>query len=161
MNRIKQQAPAIIFKKDVLPNFQNQVENGQLEKPLATATLEFDNGHHTQAEQFVVMKDLTGPIIGLQFLRRNSVVIDTTHILVHFPQMTLQVKSAASEVSVEPQVVFIDDALPIPPMTTKTITGFADHPSELNTTATVKPSDRSTGAPNLMISHSMSTKTDK
>ena len=32
------------------------------------------------------MKELTGPIIGLHFMRNNSVVIDTTHGLKHFPQ---------------------------------------------------------------------------
>ena len=37
------------------------------------------------------MKKLRGPIIRLHFMRNNSVVIDTTHGLIHFPHMTMQV----------------------------------------------------------------------
>ena len=41
LDRIKQQAPSNILKIDEPPNFQIQVANGQLEKPVATATLKF------------------------------------------------------------------------------------------------------------------------
>ena len=82
---IKQKALKNILKVDDSPNFQTQVANGQLEKPLSTATKKFEIGDNTFAEHFVVMNKLTGPIIGLHFLRNNSVVIDTTHGLIHFP----------------------------------------------------------------------------
>ena len=55
--------PTNVLKIDDPPNFQIQVANGQLEKPTATATLKFDIGDHIFAEHFVVMKNLTGPII--------------------------------------------------------------------------------------------------
>ena len=45
------------------------------------------------------MKNLTGPIIGLHFMKHNSVVIDTTHGLIHFQHLTMQVKSASSQAS--------------------------------------------------------------
>ena len=64
------------------PNFQIGVTNGQLEKPLSTATLEIETGDTTFAEHFVLMKKLTGPIIGLHFMRNNRVVNDTTHGLI-------------------------------------------------------------------------------
>ena len=92
---LKQKAPKNILKIDDPPNFRIQLANGQLEKPLATATLRFEIGDNTFAEHFVVMKKLTGPIIGLHFMRNNSVVIDTTHGLIHFPQLTMQVKTAS------------------------------------------------------------------
>ena len=44
--------------------FQLQVAYGQLEKPLATTTLEFEIGDNIIAEHFVVMKQLTKPKIG-------------------------------------------------------------------------------------------------
>ena len=47
MDRIKQQAPGNIFKTDDPPNFQIQVANGQLEKPISTATLKVDTGDNT------------------------------------------------------------------------------------------------------------------
>ena len=82
---IKQQAPSNILKLDDTPNFQIQVANGQLEKPIATATLEFDIEDHIFAEHFVVLKNLTGLIIGLHFIIHNSVAIDTTHGPMQFP----------------------------------------------------------------------------
>ena len=73
------------------------------------------------------MKNPTGPNIGLHFLKQNSVVIDSTHGLNHFPRLTMQVKSALSQTSAKPQLVLIHDTLTIPQMTTKTITAFVDH----------------------------------
>ena len=161
LDRIKQQAPSNVLKIDDPPNFQIQVANGQLEKPTATATLKFDIGDCVFAEHFVVMKNLTGPIIGLHFMKHNSVVIDTTHGLVHFPHLTMQVKSASSLASAKPQIVLIHDSITIPQMTTKTITAFVDHSSEWNTTGTVTPVEKFTETASLIISHSMSTIIDR
>ena len=103
LETIKQKAPNDILKIDDPPNFQIQVANGQLEKPLSTATLKFEVGDNCFVEHFVVMKKLTGPIIGLHFMRNNSVVIDTTHGLIHFPHLTMQAKTASSETTTKPQ----------------------------------------------------------
>ena len=94
-------APNNILEIDDPPYFQIQVANGQLEKPLSTATLKFEIGDITFAEHFVVMKKLTGPIFGLHFMRHNSVVIDTTHGLTHFPHLTMQVKTASTETTIK------------------------------------------------------------
>ena len=161
MDRIYQQAPSNILKIDDPPNFQIQVANGQLEKPTATATLKFDIGDHIFAEHFVVMKNLTGPIIGLHFMKQNSVVIDTTHGLIHFPHLTRQVKSASSRKSAKLQTVLIYNSITIPQMTTKTITAFVDHSSVWNTTGTVTPVEKFTEAASLITSHSMSTIIDR
>ena len=161
LDRIKQQSPSNILKIDDPPNFQIQVANGQLEKSTATATLKFDIGDHIFAEHFVVMKNLTGPIIGLHFMRHNSVVIDTTHGLLHFPHLTMQVKSALSQTSAKVQAVLIHDNITIPQMTPKTIPAFVDHVSEWNTTGTVTPVEKFTETASLIISHSMSTIIDR
>ena len=89
LDTIKQKAPINILRIDDPPNIQIQVANGQLEKPLSTTTLKFEIGDNSFAEHFVVMKKLTGPIIGLLFMGNNSVVIDTTRGLIHFPQLTM------------------------------------------------------------------------
>ena len=158
---IKQKAPNNILKIDDPPNFQIQVANGQLKKPLSTATLKIEIGDNSFAEHFVVMKKLTGPKIGLHFMRNNSVVIDTTHGLIHFPHLTMQVKTTSSETTRKPQPVITDEALTIPPTTTKTITAFIDHPSKWNTTGTVTPLEKIMEKASLLISHSMSTIIDK
>ena len=161
LDRIKHQSPSNILKIDDPPNFQIQVGNGQLEKPTATATLKFDIEDHIFAENFVVMKNLTGRIIGLHFMKHNSVVIDTTHGLIYFPHLTLQVKSASSQASIKPQAVLIHDSITIPQMTMKAITAFVDHISEWNTTGTVTPVAKITEAVSLIISHSMATIFDR
>ena len=129
LETIKQKAPNIILRIDDPPNFQIQVANGQLEKPLSTASLKSKIGDNYFAEHFVVMQKLTGPIFGLHFMRNNSVVIDTTHGLIHFPHLTMQVTTASSETTTKPQPVITDEAPTIPPTTTKTIIAFIDHPS--------------------------------
>ena len=161
LETIKQKAPDNILKIDDPPNFQMQVANGQLEKPLSTATLKFEIGDNSFAEHFVVMKKLTGPIIELHFMRNNSVVIDTAHGLIHFPHLTMQVKTTSSETTTKPQPVITDEALTIPPTTTKIITAFIDHPSKWNTTGTVIPLEKFTETASLLISHSVSTIIDK
>ena len=161
LDRFKQQAPSNNLKLNHPPNLQIQVANGQLEKPTATATLKFFIEDHKLAEHFVVMKNLTGPIIGLQFMKHNSVVIDTTHGLIHFPHLTMQFKSASSQASAKPQPVLRHNSKTIPQMTTKTITAFVDHSSEWYTTGTVTPVEKFTGAASLIIAHSMSTIFDR
>ena len=161
LETIKQKAPNNFLKVDDPPKFQVQVAKGQLEKPLSTTTLKFEIGDNSFAEHFVVMKKLTGPIIGLHFMRNNSVVIDTTHGLIHFPHLTMQVKTASSETTTKLKPVITDKALTIPPTTTKTITAFIDHPSKWNTTGTVTPLEKFTETANLLISHSMTTTIDK
>ena len=159
---IKQKTPNNILKiDDPPPNFQIQVASGQLEKPLSTATLKFEIGDNIFAEHFVVMKKITGPITGLHFMRNNSVVIDTTHGVIHFPHLTMQARTASSETATKPQPVITDELLTIPPTRTKTITAFIDHPSKWNTTGTVTPLENFTETASLLISHSTSTIIDK
>ena len=139
LETIKQKAPNNILKIDEPPNFQIQGANGQLEKPVSTATLKFEIGENSFAEHFVVMMKLTGPIIGFHFMGNNIVVIDTTHGLILFPHLTMQVKTASSETTTKPQPVIMDEDLTIQPATTKTVTAFIDHPSKWETTGTVTP----------------------
>ena len=161
LDRSKQQAPSNILKLDEHPNFQIQIANGQLEKPIATARLKFDIEDHIFTENFVVVKNLTGSIIGLHFMRHNSVVIDTTHGLPHFLHLTMQVKNALSQTSGKPQANLNHDSITIPQMTTKRITAFVEHLSEWNTTGTVTPVENFTETASLILSHSMSTIIDR
>ena len=94
-------------------------------------------------------------------MKHNSVVIDTTHGLIHFPHLTMQVKSALSQASAKPQPVLIYDSITKQQMTTKTIIAYVDHSSEWNTTGTVTPVGKFTEAASLIISHSMSTIFDR
>ena len=144
LDTIKAKAPNNVPKIGDPPNFQIQVANGQLEKPLAKTTLKFEIGENNFAEHFLVMRKLTGPIVGLPFMRDSSVMIGMTNGLKHFLHLILQVKEASSETATKPQPVITDDAMTIPATTTETITAFVDHPSKWNTTGTVTPMKRCT-----------------
>ena len=65
LGRIQQQASTNIFKIDDPPNLQLHVANGQLEKPISTATLKFDIGDNTFAEHFVEEFDMAQNRIAL------------------------------------------------------------------------------------------------
>ena len=91
----------------------------------------------------------------------NIVVIDTTHGLIHFPHLTMQVESASRQASAKHQAVLIHDNITIPQMTTKTYTAFVDHKSEWNTTGTMTPVEKFPEAASLILSHSMSTIIDR
>ena len=73
----------------------------------------------------------------------------------------MQVKTASSETTTKPQPLITDEALTIPPTTTKTITAFIGHPSKWNTTGTVTPLEKFSETASLLISQSMSTIIDK
>ena len=107
------------------------------------------------------MKNLTGSIIGLLFIRHKSVVIDTTYGLLHFPHLTLQAKFAAIETSAKPQPIFIQENITVPTMTTKAITAFVDHPSEWYKKGTVTTVGKITEAASLLKSTSILTILDK
>ena len=94
-------------------------------------------------------------------MKHNSVVIDTTHGLIHFPHLTMQVKSASSQARAKLQHVLIHDSITKPQMTTKTSTAFFGHSSEWKTTGTMTPVEKFTEAASLIISHSVSTIIDR
>ena len=64
LDTMKQKAQKTTLEIGDPLNFQIQVANSQLETPLATVTSKFQIGDTTFTEYFVVMRKLTGPIIG-------------------------------------------------------------------------------------------------
>ena len=73
----------------------------------------------------------------------------------------MQAKIASSVTNATPQVVLIHDNIARSPMTTETITSIIDHLLEWNATGTVTPVEKFTEAASLIISHSISTITDR
>ena len=157
VDTVTHKAPNNFLKIDDPPNFQTQVANGQLQKPLSTAPLKVKIGDITFAEHFVV----TWPLFGLHFMRNSSVVLDTTYGLIFFPHFTMQVKTSSSGTNAKPEPLITVYALSIPPTTTKTIKAFVDHPSKWNTTGTVTPLQKFTDRASLLISQSKSIIIDK
>ena len=104
LDTIKHQSPNINLKINDPPNFHIRAAIGQLEKPLAKAMPKFEIGDKIFTEHFVVWKKLRGPHLGLHFMRNNHVVNDTTHVLIHFPYLTKEVRKASSETTAQPSL---------------------------------------------------------
>ena len=68
------------------------VANGQLEVPIGTVLLEFEVADFMLRENFIIMKNLPNPLIGLCFLRRNNAVFEVTQGILTFPFHTFQCK---------------------------------------------------------------------
>ena len=141
--------------------FQIQFVNNQLEKPTAVATMWFGISDFEFAEHFAVMRNLTGLFIGLHFMRYNSVILDIPHALLQFPHLSMQAKTADEGKTVKPQAVMTPEDKTIPPMTTKAINAHANYTSQFKTTGIITPIEQYTEGATLLISHSMSTVTNK
>ena len=69
------------------------VANGQLEAPIATAKLQIDVGDITFRKKFIVMTNLTSPLIGLLFLQRNGTKLDMLQGILSFPFFSMQLNN--------------------------------------------------------------------
>ena len=91
--KIRKLAPRTELNEGPPPEFQIMVANGQLEAPVATVELQFEVGDITFREKFIVMTNLTSPLIGLLFLQRNSTILDTRQGILNFPFFSMQLKN--------------------------------------------------------------------
>ena len=91
------------------------VANGQLETPKSTIELKFEIGDIEFHEIFIVMEHLTGPIIGLMFLRRNHTVLDMIQGILNFPFFSMQLKTADHKYSNVLEPILNPTEITIPP----------------------------------------------
>ena len=78
LKKVKLLANDTIKETGPPPNFQSMVANGQLEVAIGTVLLEFEVADFTLRENFIIMKNLPNPLIGLCFLRRSNAIFDVT-----------------------------------------------------------------------------------
>ena len=93
LRKIRLLAPHTILNEGPPPAFQIMVANGQLEAPIATVELQFEVGDITFRENFIVMTNLTSPLIGLLFLQRNSTLLDMGQGTLNLPFFSMQLKN--------------------------------------------------------------------
>ena len=94
LRKIRLLSPQSVIREGPPPNFQIMVANGQLETPKSTIELRFEVGDIEFHEIFIVMENLTGPIIGLMFLQRNHTVLDMRQGILNFPFFSMHLKTA-------------------------------------------------------------------
>ena len=69
------------------------IANGQLEIPIAIVEMQFEVCDITFRERFIVMINLTSPLISLLFLQRSSIILDMRQRILSFPFFSMQQKN--------------------------------------------------------------------
>ena len=89
--KIHQMSPKDIVTEMEPPPFKLRVANDDIEDPTRTTLLQFEIGVWNFKETFIVAQRLTGPKLGLTFLKNNSAILDVSQGLLHFPHLTYSI----------------------------------------------------------------------
>ena len=92
--KIQLLAPRTILQEGPPPEFQKMVANGHLETPSATVEIQLEVGDILIKEPFIVMTNLTSPLIGLQFPQSISTILDICQEIRNFLFFSVLVKHA-------------------------------------------------------------------
>ena len=93
LRKIRLLSPQCVIREGPPPNFQVLVAKGHLETPKSTIELKVEDGDIEFHEIFIVMDNLTGPIIGLMSLKQNHTVLDMRQGILNFPFFSMQLKT--------------------------------------------------------------------
>ena len=159
-NKIFQMSPKDIVKELEPPPFKLQVANGDIETPTKTIILQFEIGDWNSKETFIVAKQLTGPILGLTFLKNNSAILDVSQGLLHFPHLTYSIGTDEYTRNRKLYKVQIKNPHTIPPETMQTITSYTDISSSIDTIGVINPAtNHCSGDP--LVASSISTASNR
>ena len=139
------------------PPFKLQVANGDIEAPTKTILLQFEIGVWNFKETFIVFLRLTGPIIGLTFLKSNSAILDVSKRL-SFSLISL----THSPLMITPETENYTESIPTLPIrypheTTHTITVHTVVSSNVDTTGVINPAINHCSGHTLIVASSIST----
>ena len=157
LNKIKLLANDAIKETGPPPNFQIMVANGQLEVPIGTVLLEFEVADFMLEENFIIMKTLPNPLIGLCFLRRNNAIFDVTQGILTFPYLSMQLKPDTQTAIRQATPLFAENTYTLRPGETLAIASKMPHLMDHNATGLVTPSQQFENHDSIFITASLST----
>ena len=157
LNKIKLLANEAIKETGPPPNFQIMVANGQLEVPIDTVLLEFEVADFMLKENFIIMKNLPNPLIGLCFLRRNNAIFDVTQGILTFPYLSIQLKPENQTAIRQATPLFAENTYTLRPGETLAIASKMPHLMDHNATGIVTPSQQFGNHDSIFITASLST----
>ena len=160
LQKIKSVSPDNILKEIDPPAFKLQVANGDIETPTKTVQLQFELGDWTFKETFIVATKMTGPILGLTFLKNNSAIQDVSQALLHFPHLTYAITAENNETVSRHHKVTIKNQLTIMPDQCITIEAGINLRTITNTTGIIHPTEQYSGEHHLVVASSLSTVTN-
>ena len=139
--KLRQDANQCIIHKAPPPPFKVQYANAELEQPLATYTLRFKIGNYTFEETFIVMNQMSFPIIGLAFLRKHAAILDTAQGTIDFPkiQITMALTDEMQKCNLKPITIKTEAKHTIPAQATRIIYAAIPVTTEHTITGTIQP----------------------
>ena len=139
--KLRQDANQCIIHKAPPPPFKVQYANAELEQPLATYTLRFKIGNYTFEETFIVMNQMSFPIIGLAFLRKHAAILDTAQGTIDFPkiQITMALTDEMQKCNLKPITIKTEAKHTIPAQATRITYAAIPVTTEHTITGTIQP----------------------
>ena len=112
-----------VIKEDPQPPFKIECANAQLEQPIATADIQFNNGTYTFTDTFVILSKTSFPIIGLNFMRNYQAVIDTANGTINFlhVEITLAMTDEMKKCNPKPLQIMAEGNQTLLPQQTTTV----------------------------------------
>ena len=141
LRKIRLLAPQSIVKEGPAPSFQIKDANGNLETPKSTVELKFEVEDIEFHEIFIVIENLSSPIIGLMFLQRNHTVLDMRQGILNFPYFSMQLKTADHKYSNVMEPILNPEDVTIPPNDLAVISIQSQIYAENAVTGILQPSD--------------------
>ena len=155
--KLKNMSPDNILQETDPPPFKLQVANGDIESPTRTIQLQFEIGDWTFKETFIVANKITGPILGLTFLKSNSAILDASQGLLHFPHLTYAINPVSEEQPAKPYKVSIPNQTTLAPDQCITVEAAVNIRSIADTTGVIHPIPSYTEDKPIAIASSLST----
>ena len=140
--KIKRLANEAIKETGPPSNFQIMVANGQLEVPIGTVFLEFGIADFMLKENFIIMKTLPKPLIGLCFLRRKNAIFDVTQGILNFPYLSMQHKHDTETSIRQATPLFAENTYTLQPGETLALASRMPHLMDQNATGIITPSQQ-------------------
>ena len=108
-------------------------------------------------ENFIIMKNLPNPLIGLCFLRRNNAIFDVTQGILTFPYLSMQLKPDTQITMRQATPLLAENTYTLQPGETLAIASRMPHLMDHDATGVVTPSPQFEQHDSIFITSSLST----
>ena len=157
--KIKQLSIEAIKDKECgpAPKFQIMVANGQLDCPIGTVLIEFEVADFQFQENFIVMKTLPNPLIGLCFLKKHNALSDIRQGIITFPYLSMQLRPEHTTNTRAATPRLTETTYTLQPGKTLAISNKIPHLIDHNATGFVTPSSHMEEHESIFVTYSLST----
>ena len=129
--------------------------NRQLEIPSGTVLLEFQVADFMVKKNFIIMKHLPNPLIGICFLRRNIAIFDVPQGILTFPYLSMQAKSDTQTSIRQATPLFAENTYTLQPGETLAIASRMPHLMDHDATGIVTPPQQFENQDSIFITESL------